>query len=133
MVIAPMESPEPRTGGDRDEVVLGTLCPHRHPGTGPEGKRVVRTLVCIRTALALTGATHVDDAGTVGADLLHPDLQLPADAREFVGEEHVGGRRQLVENLETVRRREVEGQALLPPIGVLHERVHVAGHCGDTR
>jgi hypothetical protein len=38
----------------------------------------------------------------VGADLIDADLELPANARELVGQEHVGRPGQLVEDLEPV-------------------------------
>jgi len=69
----------------------------------------------------------------VGADLLDADLQLLAHTRELVGEEDIGRGRQLIEDLQAVRRREVEAQALLPAVGVLQQGVHVVGDDGQPR
>ena len=59
-------------------------------------------------------------------------VQLPTDARELVGEEDVRGGDELVEDVESVGRGQVEGQALLAPVGVLEQDVDVLGHDGDA-
>ena len=123
---------EARCRWDGGQLVLGTLGPDRDPRAGPEGQRVVRALVGIGTALALAGAAHVDDVGVVGPDLLDPDLEFLADARELVGEEHVSGGGQLVEDLQPFRGGQIEPQAQLPAVGVLQQGVDVARHQGQT-
>ena len=68
--------------------------------------------------------------GIVRPDVVDVDAQLGAHARQLVGEEHVGGRRELVEDVETFVGREVEGEALLAAVGVLEQHVHVGAEWG---
>ena len=122
-------------GGGRHgyEVVLGALRAEGDARAGPERERVVRALVGVGPALALAGASHVDDVRVLGADLVDVDLELGAHARQLVGEEHVGRGGQLVEDVEAVVRGEVEAEAALAAVRVLEQHVHVARDRGHTR
>ena len=94
-------------GGGRAgaRVVVGLLDAHRDPGAVPVGEDVVGAPVGVRAPLALAGAAHVDDRRVVGPDVVDVDLELGAHARQLVGEEHVAGGGELVEDVEAVRRR----------------------------
>ena len=124
---------EPGRRRDGNEVVFGPRGPGRHARAGPEGQGVVGPLVGVRSALALTRPAHVNDAGVLGPNLVHPDLQLRPHARELVGQEDVGRPGQLVEDLQTLGRGQVETQALLPPVRVLEQHVDVVGDERQTR
>ena len=124
---------EPGRRRDGDEVVFGPRGPGRHPRAGPESQRVVGPLVGVRSALALTRPAHVNDAGVLGPNLVHPDLQLRPHARELVGQEDVGRPRQRVEDLQTLSGGQVETQALLSPVRVLEQHVDVVGDERQTR
>ncbi len=114
-------------------VVVGALDPERDARATPERERVVRALVGVGSACALTRAPHVDDLRVVRPNVVDLDAQLREHARELVREEHVGGRDELGEDLETLVGREVEREALLPPVGVLEQRMHVGGNRDGSR
>jgi hypothetical protein len=76
----------------------------------------------------VAGAADVDDAGVVLAEVVDVDAELRADAGQLVGEEHVAGRGQPVEDLEALLGGEVETQALLAPVRVLEQHVDAAAH-----
>ena len=94
--MAPMESPKPGPGGRRHVVGVGPVSTAKgHARSGPRGEGVVGALVCAGPARAGPVPRGVDDVRVVGSDVVHVDLQFRADARQLVGEEHVGCRRQL--------------------------------------
>ena len=133
IVMAPMESPKPGPGGGTVSVPYsGRVAPDDDTGPGPERQRVVGALVGVGTALALAGAADVDDLGLAARISSTPISELRADAGQLVGEEDVGGGRDLVEQLEAVGRREVEPEAPLAPVGVLEQGVDIAAQHGDA-
>ncbi len=69
---------------------------------------------------------HVDDLGVARPDIVDVDLQLRADSGQLVREEHVTRLGELVEDLESVRRGEIETEALLAAVRVLEQHVHAA-------
>jgi len=69
----------------------------------------------------------------VRAQVLQLDLELLADPRQLVGQEHVCRGRQLVEDVEALGRAEVERHAALAAVRVFQERVHVAADGDDAR
>jgi hypothetical protein len=101
------------------------------PARQPVAEHVVRAAVGVGPTLALAAAAHVDDVRVVRPDVIDVDAQLRADAGELVGEEDVAGGRELVEDLEAVVGREVEGQALLAAVRVLEQDVDVGAHDGE--
>ena len=116
---------EPGRRGNRDVVVLGSLVPDRDAGSAPERQRVIRALVGVGAVRALPGSPHVDDLRVVRTDVVDVDPQLRAHTRQLVGEEHVAGGRQPVQDVEALVGHEVEAEAVLTPVGVLEQRVHV--------
>lgn len=82
----------------------------------PERKRIVRASVGVRAALALPAAADVDDVGVVRPDVLDVYLELLADTRQLVGEEHVAGGSEPVDDLDPFRRGQVDAQAALAPV-----------------
>ncbi len=74
--------------------------------------------------------------GLCGADVVDVGLQLLAHARHLVGEEDVGDRRELVEDVAALVLVEVEREAELAAVGVLEDGRHVAGedrHAGGRQ
>ena len=100
--------------------------------TAPEAQEVVTAAVRIGSALARAGARDVDDVGIVGVDVLGLDPQLLPHRRELVGEEHVARLGQPVDELEARVGFDVDPDALLAPVGVLEQDVHVAQHRHDA-
>ena len=78
MVMAPMESPKPGPGGSGSRSESAGFAAERDAGPVPEGQRVVRALVGVRSPLALARAGDVDDARVVGPDVVELDLELLA-------------------------------------------------------
>ena len=113
-------------------VVVGALDAEGDAGATPERERVVGALVGVGPAGALARAPDIDDARIVRPDVVDVDAQLGDHARELVGEEHVGGRRELGEDVETFVGREVEREALLAPVGVLEQRMDVGRNVDDS-
>jgi hypothetical protein len=74
----------------------------------------------------VSGAAHVDDRRVDGADVLDVDAQAAASSREEAGEEHVGGRRQLEQDVPALLGAEVDRHAAFPSIGVLDGEVGAA-------
>src|SRR5262249_14809011 len=96
------------------------------PATRPEGRRVVAALVAIRSARPLPRAAHVDDARIARADVFHVDAQALARARQEVGEEHVAAVREPVEELAARRLADVDPDAALAAVALLHHEVDTA-------
>ena len=105
----------------------------RDAGAGPEAERVVAAGVGVRTAVAVAGAAHVDDVRVVRAGSRSTSIcSARADARHLVGEEDVGDGGELVEDVASRGVGEVEPEALLAPVGVLHEHRDLAAETGDA-
>jgi hypothetical protein len=68
----------------------------------------------------------------VGPEVVDSILSFLRTLGKFVGEEHVAGLRQLVENVDALGRGQVEPEALLAPVGVLEQDVDVAGDDPDA-
>ncbi len=101
-------------------------------GAGPEPERVVPAGVGVGAAVAVARAAHVDDVRVVGPDVVGIDLQLGSDAGHLVGEEDVGDGGEPVEDVAPGGVGEVEPEALLAPVRVLHEHGHLAVEPGDA-
>ena len=82
--------------------------------------------------LPLAGAPHVDDGRVVGPDVLEVDLQLGPHLGQLVGEEHVAGTGEAVEDVEPLVCGEVEPEAALAPVGVLEQHVDLGVEHGQT-
>ncbi len=119
-----------RPGLPGEVVHVGRRGPHGAAGPAPVAQEVVTAAVGLGAAFAATGPGHVDDVWVVGADVLELDVELLAHSRKLVGEEHVGRRGQPVDEVEALLGGDVDADALLPPVGVLEEHVHIAhrGH-----
>ena len=91
----------------------------------PIGRRVEAALVTVRPLVAVGAAAGVDDVGIGLADMLHIDLQLGSSRGQVIGQEHVAGRRDLIDQLSSLFRRQVDADAALAPVGVLHQGVAV--------
>ena len=117
-----------------DEVVVGEVGgAHRPARAVPVGERVVGPPVGVGTVHALAGAPHVDDVGVVLTDLVDRDPQLLLHLGELVGQEDVAGGGELVDDLDALVGVEVDGEALLAPVGVLEQHVDLrARHGGQA-
>ena len=71
------------------------------PGRHQNASESYEPLSASGPACALTRAPHVDDLRVVRPNVVDLDAQLREHARELVREEHVGGRDELGEDLET--------------------------------
>src|SRR3546814_11930299 len=81
-----------------------------------------RSLVALGSLVAEGTAADIDDVRIGGADMLDIDLQLLSRRGEVVGQEDVGGLRDLIEELAPFFGRDVDAEAALAAIGVLHQR-----------
>src|SRR3546814_12471757 len=81
-----------------------------------------RSLVALGSLVAEGTAADIDDVRIGGADMLDIDLQLLSRRGEVVGQEDVGGLRDLIEELAPFFGRDVDADAALAAIGVLHQR-----------
>ena len=95
-------------------------------GAHPEPQEVVAAEVLVRSQRAVARAARVDDVRVGRADVVDVHLELAGDGRQLVGEEHVRRRREPVQDLAPGIGRQVQAEALLPAVGVLHEHVHPA-------
>ena len=120
MVMAPIESPNAGAGMPGTVVASGAFA--LMPLVPRSQNRASRSRPRRRRGRARRSrAPHVDDVRVVGADVVDVDLQLLADARHLVGEEDVGDRGELVEDVAPLVLVEVEAEALLAAVGVLEE------------
>ena len=102
----------------------------RRSAPSPERAAVVAAALGVGAALALARATHVDDLGVDGPDVLDVDAQLAAGLGPEVGEEHVGRFAELEQQLPTFGRPHVDAHAALAPVRELH---HVRDTAGTGR
>ena len=127
-----MESPYPGPGCTDQALRVRRRAAHGAAGPAPVAEKVVATIVGIGTPFAPSGAGDIDDVRVVGANVIRFDLQLLAYCRELVGEEHVAGCGQLVDDLDPLGRREIDADALLAAVGVLQEDMDVTAHLAMT-
>ena len=124
--------PVARPGLPGEVVDVGGRGAHGAPGPAPVAQEVVAAAVGFGPALAGARPGHVDDVGVVGLDVLELDVQLLPDGGHLVGQEDVARRGQAVDQVEALRRADVDADALLAPVGVLEQHVDGAHGGHDT-
>jgi hypothetical protein len=99
----------------------------------PERERVVRALVGVGPARALTRAPRVDDARVVRADVVDLDAQLPTTLGSLLmrNTSEVAASRWRMSSPSSVVRS--SALALLAAVGVLEQRVHVGRDVDGAR
>src|SRR5262249_35065664 len=99
----------------------------RDAAARPERRRVVATLLGIGAGRALAMPAHVDDPQVDGPDGLHVDAELAACLGQEVGEEDVGGLDEPDQHVAPLRVADVDADAALPAVRLLHHEVDAAG------
>ena len=102
------------------------------PGPRPVRGGVVSPLRSIRAPDTLAVPTHIDDLGVPRPDPFDVDAETLARVGQQVGEKHIGGFHQAVEQLEAFWMANVDRHAPLAAVGLLHQVVHVARPGDET-
>ena len=100
----------------------------------PERGAVEAADIALRTFVAVGTAAGVDDVRVGGADVLDVEFHLLALRRQIVGEKYIGGLGNLVDQLDTIGRGDIDADAALAAIRVLdHGMAHrVDLHAADV-
>ena len=96
-----------------------------HPAARPERGAVEAPCVTFRPLVAVGAAPRIDDLWVDRADVLDVELVLLALRGHVVGQEDIGGLRDLVQHLLPVRFGHVDADAALTAVRVLDQRVPV--------
>src|SRR5215831_7273180 len=92
----------------------------------PECGRIVASAFRIRPARSVCVSARVDDFRIPRANMLNVDLELAARGGKKVGEKHIAGFCEAIEQLAALRMSDIQPDAALAAIGLLHEEVDAA-------
>src|SRR5215472_9998189 len=92
----------------------------------PECSRIVASAFRLGPTRSVSVSARIDDFRIPRANMLNVDVELAARTGKKVGEKHVAGFREAIEQLQAVRLSDIEPDAAFASVGLLHEEIDPA-------